>query len=51
MSLKDWVYYIGAGWFGVILSVVGFDYLTWQFYLILLSYVVLGWELAFGRKS
>lgn len=39
---RDTVYLLGGGWFGGVASIIGFNYLKWQFWLILLSYVVLG---------
>jgi hypothetical protein len=39
---KHNLYCLGGAWFGVVSSVIGFRYDTWQFWLVLLSYVVIG---------
>jgi hypothetical protein len=39
---KHNLYCLGAAWFGAVSSVIGFRYDTWQFWLVLLSYVVIG---------
>jgi hypothetical protein len=42
---KNTIYLAGAAWFGGLSSAIGFRWDAWQFWVILLSYVFIGYEL------